>query len=225
MARYTKTETIEKLKNIKISEIYNSAVINYKGLTTDTKEKYTEVVAKELLDNPSKYNFDSIEKINRNRGYNVGTHDGTYNDESNRREEIIAVKMYSNKYPSIGKMLDYQVPLKDKKSTKAGKIDLISYNDDDKKLYLIELKNDASVETLLRCVLEIVTYERQINKEKLVKDFNLDSEVEVVPAILIFEGTRPYEDRNDLYVNKLIKKYNIEVFIAKSKEVFTIDKI
>ena len=224
--KYTKKETLEKLKSITdINKLYKNKIINRKGTTKDTNEKYTEIIAKEILEHPEKYNFDSIKTINRTRGYNVEDHDGTYNKESNRREEIIAMKMFSNKYPSIGEMLDYQIPLKDKRSTSAGKIDLISFDEKAKTLYLIELKNDVSNETLLRCVLEIITYEKQVNKEKLKEDFNLDSSIKVKPAILIFEETRPYEDRNDKYVNELIKKFKIDVFVAKSKEVFSIDKI
>ena len=45
--------------------------------------------------------------------------------------------MYKNNYIDIGKILDYQIPLKDKKETKAGKIDLMAYNDLGKKLYLV----------------------------------------------------------------------------------------
>ncbi len=226
MKKYTKQEIIEKLENItQINKLYNNKIINNLGTTKDTEEKYTEVISKEILDYPEKYNFDSIEIINRTLGYNVGTHNGTYNNESNRREEIIAMKMFSNKYSSIGEVLDYQIPIKDKQTTHAGKVDLISYDDKAKTLYLIELKNDASSETLLRCVLEIITYKKQINEEKLKEDFNLNSSTKVKPAILIFYGTRPYEDRNDKYVNELIKKFKIDVFVAKSKEVFSIDKI
>ena len=90
---------------------------------------------------------------------------------------------------------------------------------------MIELKNDVSDETLLRCTLEIITYLNQINQSKLKSDFELNDKVNIKPAILIFEGTRPYYDINDEYVNKLIKKFKIDVFVAKSQEVFNIKKI
>lgn len=58
----------------------------------------------------------------------------------------------------LGKVLDYQTPLKDKQDDKAVKIDIVSYNKDIKTVYLLELKIEDSKETMLRCVLEIYTY-------------------------------------------------------------------
>ena len=111
MTRYTKKETLESLKNITdINKLYKNDIINRKGTTKDTNEKYTEIIAKEILEHPEKYDFNSIKTINRTQGYNIESHDGTYDNESNRREEIIAMKMYSSKKDtSIGKMLNYQI--------------------------------------------------------------------------------------------------------------------
>ena len=95
--------------------------------------------------------------------------------------------MFKKMYNKLGEILDYQVPLKDKKNTKAGKIDLISYNENENKLYLIELKNDFSKESLLRCALEIITYSKQIDIERLKKDFSLSNKTKVGKAILIFK--------------------------------------
>lgn len=223
---YSKKEIIDELNKIQnIEEIYTNKIINYKGITIDTKEKYTEVIAQEILNNGNKYDFNKVKQIKRDKSYRSDTHLGKINQKSNRREEIIAKKMYNNNYKDIGKILDYQIPLKDKKGTKAGKIDLMAYNDLSKKLYLVELKNDFSEETLLRCVLEIITYLKQVDGNRLKADFNLDSDLEIKSAILIFEGTRPYSDFvQDKYVNELIRKFKIDVFIAKSKEVFNIKK-
>jgi len=224
---YTKEEVLNKLKEInQIADIYNSDIINYRGNTKDTNEKYTEVIAEEIYNNSSKYNFDLIEKIKRERTYNVN-HSGEYDPESIRTEELIAMKMFNNKiYPNIGKILDYQVPLKDVQGTKAGKIDLISLKEEENVLYLIELKNNKSIETLLRCILEIMTYLKQIDGEKLKSDFGIDSSVNIRPAILIFDQTRPFDDLNDVYANKLIEKFNIDIFIAniKIEETFVIEK-
>lgn len=222
---YKKSEIIKKLNEInKLEDLYIGKMINYKGNTTDTKEKYTEVIAKEILDTPNKYNFNLINIIKRDKGYNINTHDGKYNEESPRREEIIAMKLFNTKQDGLGKFIDYQIPLKDKKNTKAGKIDLISYNEEENILYLIELKNDFSKETLLRCILEIMTYINQVDKEKLVLDYNMRSNVKIKPAILIFEGTRPHEDISDEYVTKLIKKFGIALYIANIDEKFSIKR-
>ena len=220
--KYTKSEILEKIKDVDLEELYTNDVINYLGKTSDTKEKYSEVISKEIFDNKSKYDFSKIKTIERTRTYNAN-HSGEYNPNSSRREEIIAMKMYNNKkYDFLGNILDYQVPLKDTKNTKAGKIDLISYKDNT--LYLIELKNDRSKETLLRCILEITTYYNQVNRTKLLKDYSLPKNTKVQKAILIFKETKPYTFIEDEYVNKLIKKYDIELFIGEVDEKFLINK-
>ena len=223
---YKKKEIINKLSSInKLEDLYIEKMINYTGKTNDTKEKYTEVIAKEILDNLDKFNFKNINVINRNKGYNVGTHNGKYNEESPRREEIIAMKLFNTTHNGLGKFIDYQIPLKDKKNTKAGKIDLISYNEEENILYLIELKNDSSKETLLRCVLEIMTYINQVDKKKLLLDYNMESTIKIKPAILIFKGTRPHKDISDEYVTKLIPKFDIALYIADIDENFNIKSV
>ena len=223
---YKKGEIINRLNSLnKLEDLYIEKMINYKGNTKDTKEKYTEVIAKEILDNPDKFNFKNVNIIKRDKGYNIDTHDGIYNEESPRREEIIAMKLFNTTNVELGKFIDYQVPLKDKKDTKAGKVDLISYNENENTLYLIELKNDSSEETLLRCVLEIMTYINQIDKEKLLKDYNMESNVKVKPAILIFKDTRPYKDISDEYVTKLIEKFEIALYAADVDEKFNIKRV
>ena len=218
---YTKKEILNELNALdKLEDLYTSKLINFRGKTTETEEKYTEVIAKEILDNYNKYNFNNINIIKRNKGYKIDTHNGMFNENSNRKEEIIAMKLYNTIHSDLGKILDYQIPLKDKKDTKAGKIDLISYKEKENILYLIELKNNESKETLLRCVLEIMTYINQVDKERLKTDYKLNSNVQILPAILIFEDTSPYNDINDEYVAKLIEKFNISLFIANVDEIF-----
>ena len=218
---YTKKEILNELNALdKLEDLYTSKIINFRGKTTDTEEKYTEVIAKEILDNYNKYNFNNINIIKRNKGYKIDTHNGMFNENSNRKEEIIAMKLYNTIHSDSGKILDYQIPLKDKKDTKAGKIDLISYKEKENILYLIELKNNESKETLLRCVLEIMTYINQVDKERLKTDYKLNSNVQILPAILIFEDTSPYNDINDEYVAKLIEKFKISLFIANVDEIF-----
>ena len=55
---YKKGEIINRLNSLnKLEDLYIEKMINYKGNNKDTKEKNTEVIAKELLDNPAKGSF------------------------------------------------------------------------------------------------------------------------------------------------------------------------
>lgn len=91
-----------------------------------------------------------------------------------RNEENLAKLLYLNDFiPCLGNIIDYQVPLKGKQSDKIGKIDLVGYSEQNRRFSLIELKYHpiGSQETLLRCILEIYTYYKFLDKERFKRDF------------------------------------------------------
>lgn len=91
-----------------------------------------------------------------------------------RNEENLAKLLYLNDFiPFLGNIIDYQVPLKEKQSDKIGKIDLVGYSEQNRRFSLIELKYHpiGSQETLLRCVLELYTYYKFLDKERFKADF------------------------------------------------------
>lgn len=213
---YKKDEIINKLENLKdISTLYKEDFINYRGDTTDTKEKYTEVIAEWLIKN---FNlFDNIKKITRQSSYKVDTHDGKHNNQnSNRLEEIMAIEIFNQKSLNIlGEVIDYQTPLKNERDDKAGKIDIVSYNKDIKTVYLLELKKEDNEETMLRCVLEIFTYSKTLDKDKFLEDFNLPKDTKIKASPLVFFNGSQYKemaDSDNKYLKDLIKKLEIELF-------------
>lgn len=221
---YKKDEIINKLENLKdISTLYKEDFINYRGDTTDTKEKYTEVIAEWLIKN---FNlFDNIKKITRQSSYKVDTHDGKHNNPtSNRKEEIIAMEIFRQGSLNIlGKILDYQTPLKNEQKNKAGKIDIVSYNKDIKTVYLLELKKEDSKEdekkdkkeTMLRCVLEIFTYSKTLDKDKFLEDFNLPKDTKIKASPLVFFNGYQYKEMieaDNKFLKQLMDKLDIEPF-------------
>ena len=99
--------------------------------------------------------------ISRESSYKVKNHDGKIKDEnSNHEEEKIAMELFDysqNKgatFDIIGKIIDYQTPLKNVQKDDVGKIDLLAYNEKEKTLKILELKKPDNKETMLRCVLE-----------------------------------------------------------------------
>ena len=49
-----------------------------------------------------------------------------------------------NNLNHLGKVFDYQVPLKSIQTDDAGKIDLVSYDKESNRIYLIEVKNKTA---------------------------------------------------------------------------------
>lgn len=182
---------------------YSKNFVNFKGKTSDTNKVYTEVIAEYLCNNSAL--FSNMKSITRVKPYYVGIHTATYNSSSNRTEEIIAMQLAKLEHINgIGDILDYQVPLKNKQSDAAGKIDLLSYDAENDTVRILELKRPDSNETLLRCVLEGYTYKRLVDEKRLLLDFSAkDSRIDpnrtqVKASPLIFINSNPYKEWKDI---------------------------
>ena len=232
MSTYSKDEIKKKLEVAKSEmwKFYSQDFVNYRGKTSDKeRDYYTEIIAKWLLDNIELFN--DIKMISRENSYKVDSHDGKIkNEKSEREEEIIAMKLFDfsqnqgKVFDIIGKIIDYQTPLKNVQTDKAGKIDLLAYNEKEnpKTLRILELKKLDSKETMLRCVLEAYTYLKVVDKVKLLKDFGLPEDTIIKACPFVFYGKEQYremqaikDDRKNL--GKLIEKLGIEVIYLEEK--------
>lgn len=229
MSTYSKDEIIKKLEVAKSEmwKFYSQDFVNYRGKTSDKeRDYYTEIIAEWLLDNIELFN--DIKMISRENSYKVDTHDGKIkNEKSEREEEIIAMKLFDSSqnqgkvFDIIGKIIDYQTPLKNVRGDKAGKIDLLAYNEKEnpKTLRILELKKLDSKETMLRCVLEAYTYLKIVDKAKLLKDFGLPENTKIKACPFVFYDGEQYkemqEDRKNL--KELIEKLEIEVIYLKEE--------
>ena len=138
---------------------------------------------------------------------------------------MIAMKLFDfsqNKgkvFDIIGKIIDYQTPLKNVRGDKAGKIDLLAYNEEEKTLRILALKRPESEETILRCVLEAYTYLKVVDKAKLLKDFGLPEDTILKTCPFVFVDGAQYkeiqEDRK--YLKELMKKLDVEPIYLKEK--------
>ena len=124
--------------------------------------------------------------------------------------------------PDFGKILDYQIPLKNKQTDKkTGKIDLLSQKEN--MIYLLELKKkDNTNDGLLKSVLEIFTYSKIVDAKKLKRDFELKSDRKLLPAILVFQGSRPYNEyKSNSFpqLHKLIEKLKVSIFTISEEQL------
>ena len=229
MSTYSKDEIIKKLEVAKSEmwKFYSQDFVNYRGKTSDKeRDYYTEIIAKWLLDNIELFN--DIKMISRENSYKVDSHDGKIkNEKSEREEEIIAMKLFDfsqnqgKVFDIIGKIIDYQTPLKNVQTDKAGKIDLLAYNEKEnpKTLRILELKKLDSKETMLRCVLEAYTYLKIVDKAKLLKDFGLPENTKIKACPFVFYGKEQYKEmqKNKENLGELIKKLDIEIIYLKEE--------
>ncbi len=194
---YTRNDILEQCKTAfqNKSTFYKQSFINYRGKTEDTDEFFTEVIAEFLCRHISEFT-NGITTITRESSYKTPGHDGIIKDlDSGREEEIIAMKMYDKNYDFIGKMIDYQTPLKNKRTDEAGKIDLLAY--DGATLRILELKKPDSTETMLRCVLEGYTYLKTANIAKLLDNFKLPSDTIVKACPFVFKNGEQHSEMRE----------------------------
>lgn len=189
---YSKNDILRKCETAfnDVKSFYKQPFVNYNGKSTDTNEYYTEIIARFLCDNIMEF-IQGIPKITREQSYKTESHNGIFNEDTPREEEKIAMEMFNQSqngigYEPIGNIIDYQTPLKNKRSDYAGKIDLLSY--DGSTLYILELKKPDSEESMLRCILEGFTYMQTVNKKKLLDDFLLAPDTVINASPLVFRN-------------------------------------
>lgn len=177
---------------------YNAPCVNYSGTTNDPEnEFYTEIISDYLLNNSVLFN--KIQKLSR-PNYNVGHNGTTSSPSSNRLEERIALALFGKYLPPIGKIIDYQVPLKTVQADDAGKLDLLAFDEATGVLRLIELKAPGSDETLLRSVLEIYTYYKNVDIVNLIKSYGLENKcTKVKICSLFFKDGKQNDEYNTLH--------------------------
>lgn len=234
---YEKKDIEAKIIEAGANKLYASKIVNYKGQFKDSKDRYTEYIAKYLIDHPD---FFKDIKIVRRDKYKTDEHVRTVDfskrpisftdNRGNREEEWIAKEIFNVQFINgLGKIVDYQTPLKVPGAGEAnlglGKIDLLVNNDSD--LIILELKKPKTRETLLRCVLEAYAYYCIIenNLDVLInqKNFDLPVVTKLKKAAFIFDGedSRPYQEYID---NKHENTYVLELMKSLDVDIYAIDE-
>lgn len=230
---YTTDYTKEKLRQALDSQafdekptfVYQADCINWKGRVCDGEKLiFSEVIAKEL------HNIGlAVEKVKRDTEYLVHTRP-VLKELTARAEEHQAIKLFNEQtvFEKLGKIVEYQVPIKGKKTHTAGKVDLISYNATDNQVYLVELKVNGNKDTLLRAILEIQTYYLQLDTEGQRK---IESELiakgiakggcTTKTALLLYPGCTSYREYIEINdrpeTKKLIEDFGLVILLGAEK--------
>ncbi|MDR1438762.1 MAG: hypothetical protein LBJ10_01725 [Clostridiales bacterium] len=215
--KYTEDQIREKARDaLKAPE-----TLYKQGFVNDTTPDYTEIAAQAILDGIE--HLENIKAITRSNTYNVPhigkSTTGRTSEESNQREKHIAMGMLHATYDHIGEILNYEVPLKDKRADLAGKIDLFAWDEASQSLSVLELKSPSCKETLLRAVLEVFTYWKTADHDKLKADFGKPSTAKLRKGILIFEGkaSNPHREFMGLDdaspIKQLMGKLEVDVYV------------
>ena len=227
-AMFFKLNTFGEQAFLDKSTFYKKGFVNYRGRTTDTKEYYTEVVAAFLCKHIAEYSG-GIRTITRKSSYKTEGHEGSHPGTTNREEEIIAMRIFTQSrdtgaFDHIGQIEDYQTPLKSTMHDDAGKVDLLAFDGD--VMRILELKKPDSTETMLRCVLEGYTYLKTVDNRKLVSDFGHDPNAVTVKACpFVFRGGAQHREmkQDRPYLRKLMELLDSKpYYISVENKIYTI---
>ena len=214
-------------------------VKKYRYIKHSKTKTHYDVIAEQLLkleQNQGLENFfqDRIKTIkrkvrkNNNMIYLTESHNAQKEKEkalSHKKpltEKWLAKSMLKNQYKYIGEIIDYEIPINEKDSDGAGKIDLLAYNRNTNSIFIIELKKENSTETILRAILEICTYYYQIDRDQLIKEYAdpVFSDTKVKKVVLVFKGSLQHEQFNKSEsIQKLAKKLNIDICLIDNDQI------
>lgn len=131
---------------------------------------------------------------------------------------------FKRKFDPIGEVIDYEIPLDEKKDSARGKIDLLSVckNSNQKIIYLLEVKKCQSNELPLRAFFEIVTFWLTLRDDNgSFNDFlgnykdGIYAKYKVVPGLLMCRSSKIYMElmnsgSRDAICDELYKKFRKE---------------
>lgn len=195
---YTRKEIEGRLMRYKLTELYAKPELNYAGKTIDSvPELYREVVVDWLLDRKS--GISNLERLvksviekrcqeQRKKDYFTDHQYRFYPYSDDLLEDQLARVFVGQPMGCFGRVIDFQVPLKDTQKTDSttGKIDLISKRDDE--LFVLELKRKSNLnDSFLHTLLEAFTYGLLIDNEKCHREFGV-SRITACP--MIFSDSR-----------------------------------
>jgi len=171
----------------------------------------------------------------------VQTHSGYAIEEHKGEEDGFVGQMYlinragkpGDLDYSIGRVVDYNVPVKRCVEGPCAKIEitpisLITETMD--KLYLINAKPADSEDSIFKTVMELVSQLNMISRKRLIREYNAaktnqfkynHTKDAIVPAIMLFENSLAYKEFKQLdpnsLVGRLIYKYHIHLFTLKKQ--------
>ena len=226
---YTETKTksaIQQALKRSVADLYHASCLNWSGRTSDTNKWYSEIICDALLSHIK--SIKSIPAVVRKQAYRIRKTDVIRKNNNNRKEENFAKILVNESLSSLGKVLDFQIPIKGKRTDKAGKVDLLSWNIENKTIYLIEYKHIKNNETLLRAVLEIFTYFKQIQHEKIKTEYKpnkkfSNSKIQIKPIVLVHQGSKASIEATEMFYGDRPKLKDFCVALGVDVYTFNFD--
>jgi hypothetical protein len=134
----------------------------------------------------------------REQGFRQNSHNGQARLKAGTEHRLTEDRIFRavfnlGEMPLMGRVLDYQVPLKKSQDAKHGKVDLLCGTTD--RLFCVEAKRPESRESILKAVLEAFVYTSLVANRRatFALEYELPGHLLLTPAVLIFEGAPAFQ--------------------------------
>lgn len=208
-------------------------------ITIDTKKSFKEVIVSVLEEyNANNSRWTLGVEVNEECTYNrypgriedlrnkkIDSIYDNYIEQGTKEERMVQCICHARKNDEIYKdgfaTIDYQITTETDSRSNA-KIDLLLR--DKEYYYITEVKYFDSIESILRCVLEIETYYEKLNP-KFFEMYGITPD-KLKKAVLVDAESLAYKERELPWAKKLIEKFDIVLLeLNKEGEDFIIKKI
>jgi len=169
-------------------------------------------------------------RLSDRENYCVGSHNVDFDAKSYnvckakkdfRMEEWICKQCKDKNFTAVGKIMDYQIPLKRKRTEEyagMGKIDLLAQKDE--MAYILEVKSPKSTEEPLKAILEIYTYWRQLGGENcryFLDNSCLKNADKLEMGVVFFENSSLHKKylADEQRLNSIMTDLNVKLFLAQ----------
>jgi len=162
---------------------------------------YTEWIAERI--EASVNDILLVEKDLRRRSFRLADHRGQIKLQTGIRQltekRLVRAMFNLSDVPTLGRIIDYEVPLKENDNAKHGDIDLLCLSSGS--VLCVEAKKPGASESILKAILQAFVYTSLVatRREAFLKDYNLPPSVKLTPTVLTFasaQSARQIRERN-----------------------------
>lgn len=207
----------EYIMERKAGELYRAEFLNWKNELLDNGEPCSEVFAK-FIDELYLKEMDTIGIVERKSSYKQ-----PHSDDGDREfcscdlKKNFIESLVGTKFENLGEILDYNLTVGDAGTSEYERvIDLLAVNHEKKKIVFVNVEYVGDRATLLKRVVELETFFREIDFDKFGRDYEIEGEYIFKKAILIAPGSdacyeiKTLSERGELI--KLQKRFGTEFF-------------
>ncbi len=129
----------------------------------------------------------------RQRSFRARNHRGQINLQTKieqiTEKRLLRAMFNLTELPKLGKVIDYEVPLKETNASRHGDIDILCVQSSS--AICIEAKKPRANESVLKAILQAFTYTSLIApcKSRFLTDFGLSATLQLTPGVLTFANT------------------------------------